>query len=306
MANNIRNVYFVGGYSPRKDLVGAIAYLDDLKEMDTEHTRFYMFSISDNDWVHHEVEHAIVSVTYQRVKGKYAWHLLSKRGVVVTIESGSVSETEIKTAGTGKNRYGYVHQIREIAGELYICGMGRQVYKNLERSWVSIAQRILAPIDSVEYNFKSIDGTSSTDIYAVGWKGEIFHYDGKDWKQCSSPTNINLNAVKCVDPNTVYICGRNGILLKGSMDAWSVYAAEDFEEDLWGLDVFDGKPYIAYRNGIAMFDGNSIIPVDTKLKPEPDSGVLQSNGDELWSFGNNDLCYFNGESWERVICPDNT
>jgi hypothetical protein len=183
--------------------------------------------------------------------------------------------------------------------------MGRQIYKNEKRSWKPISRDILAPMDSVEFNFTDIHGTGESDIYAVGWKGEIYHYNGKKWKQCDSPASEDLTGVKCVDSKTVYICGKNGILLHGSKNKWSVCANKDFKEDFWGMDLFDGKPYLAHRNGIAMFDGSAIIPVETKLKPSPDSGLLHSNGEELWSFGNNDLTYFDGKTWNRVICPDN-
>lgn len=305
MGKKTPNVYFVGGYTPRKDLMGTIAYLSEFEDTDAEHTRFYMYGVDKNVWMHQELDHEIVSITYQKVKEKFAWYLLSKRGLVVKASASGLSETKIKGAGTGKGLYGYVSQIREIDGTLYVCGMCRQVYKMVNQTWVSIATEILSPVDSIEFCFESIDGDSAGNIYAVGWGGEIFHFNGEKWSKCDSPTNVDLNAVKCVDKKKVYICGSNGVFLHGSQNSWDVIQNEEFEDDYWGIEVYRGTPYIASRNGIFIFNGNKLIPVDTNLKPTPDSGTLHSNDRLLWSFGNNDIIFYDGKRWKRVICPDN-
>lgn len=80
-----KRVYFVDGFSPRKDLVGIVSYLYELSSKDVEFSRFY--SVSNNDWEQPkqsnwkqtEYEHDIVSVTYTNDP---AWWLLGKRGKV--------------------------------------------------------------------------------------------------------------------------------------------------------------------------------------------------------------------------------
>lgn len=305
MNKNSPNVYFVGGFARQDNVVGILAYLSELEDTDAEHTRFYMYRPSDDYWAHKEVDHEIVSLAYKEISDSIAWYLLSKRGVVITITSKGITQIELKTAGTGKKRYGYVSQIREIGGELYICGMCRQVYKKKNRNWVQIADSILAPIDSVDFSFESIDGSGYDNIYAVGWQGEIFHYNGEKWSKCDSPTNLDLNSVRCIDKETTYICGNNGLFLYGYGSNWNVIQDDEFDEDLWSVEIHKGTPYVAHRDGISKFDGSKLIRVDTKIKPGPDSGVLHANNQILWSFGNNDLSFYNGKKWKRVICPDN-
>ena len=305
MAKKNPDVYFAGGYSPRRDLMGTIAYLHELADTDAEHTRFYMYNPDKDAWGHREIDHEIVSVVYQKAKDRVAWFLLNKRGTIVEVSPSGVAETKIPGAGTGPGQYGYLRQIREIAGDLYACGMCRQVYRRIGNAWTSISDEILAPRDSVEFCFESMDGNSNNDIYAVGWQGEIFHYNGTKWSKCDSPTNVDLNAVKYVDHKTIYACGNDGTVVYGSRDTWNVIQEEEMGDDFWGIEFFKGLTYISSLNGIFQLKDKALTLVDTKLKPKPDSYRLHANEELMWSFGNHDLTFFDGKRWKRTVCPDN-
>jgi hypothetical protein len=62
----------------------------------------------------------------------------------------------------------------------------------------------------------------ATELYAVGWQGEIWHYDGEKWHQLPSPTKLVLVDVCCAGDGTVYACGREGLLLKGRDQTWEI------------------------------------------------------------------------------------
>lgn len=86
--------------------------------------------------------------------------------------SGKVDE---QIPGAGLNvaePYGYVEVIRNIAGQLYVCGYGRQVYKRVGDDWISIATDILTR--ETAKGFMDIAGISEDQVYAVGWGGEIY------------------------------------------------------------------------------------------------------------------------------------
>ncbi len=305
MSKRDPSVYFVGGYTPRKDLMGTISYACELEDTDAEHTIFYMYNLDNDYWSQEQFDHEIVSVEYQKIKGKPAWYLLSKRGVVSKFSQSGISEDLIRGAGTGPGLYGYVCQIKKIDNALYVCGMCRQVFKKMKNKWVSIADDILAHVDSVDYCFNAIDGSNISNIYAVGWQGEIYHYNGKKWTQCDSPTNVDLYAVKCIDESTVYICGRGGVFLYGSKNNWTIVQDEKTDDNLWSIEVFKNILFVASYSELYSFDGSTLKKVDTKLNPAPDSSRLHANNEILWSFGNNDLVCFDGKKWRRVMCPDN-
>ena len=54
-----------------------------------------------------------------------------------------------------------------------------------------------------------------------------------------------------------------------------------------------------------VYDGNDLSEVDTKLEPPVDAYHLDSRKGILWSFGEEDLAFFDGNTWTRIIHPDN-
>jgi hypothetical protein len=163
----------------------------------------------------------------------------------------------------------------------------------------------------VGVGFESIDGTGPSDIYAVGFKGEIFHFDGSSWTQIESPTTSNLNRVKCVAADgcggstVVYACGESGALVRGS-GRWELIHTPGFTEDLWGgVEVYEGVVYVAYLGGLMRLERDKLVPVVTGLNPELDGYRLHANDGVLWSFGHDHLGYFDGNAWHAAHCPDN-
>lgn len=302
MSNKKEGITFIDGFSPRKELMGVIAYPSELEDTDIEFTRFYMYKPFESAWAQREFDHDIVSITF--TPPDRTWHLLSKRGSHIQSAPGIKKEIEIKDAGTGPNKYGYVSQIRSIGDHLYVCGFCRQVYRFENNNWVHCDSGILAPAKEIEFNLMSIDGTSENDIYVVGWKGEIFHYNGASWKKFEIQTNLNINRVRCVNRDLIYACGDKGIFIKGSGSSWEVFKSPEVNEDLWGLEVFKDTPYISSLKGLYKFDGYDLIPVETGLKPKIDGYRLHANDDILWSFGNRSLAFFDGKIWTLAVNPD--
>ena len=53
-------------------------------------------------------------------------------------------------------------------------------------------------------------GSSSTNVYAVGHSGRIFHYDGTSWSRMVSGTSETLNGVWGNSGTDVYAVGSAG------------------------------------------------------------------------------------------------
>ncbi|MES2355101.1 MAG: hypothetical protein V4568_12020 [Pseudomonadota bacterium] len=303
-----KNVYFVDGFVARNNVAGIVAYLEGHEE---EFTRFYMFDAKAGKWGHREYNHQIVSAAYSK-KGDsfheddapFTWYLLSKRGVLIKRNQSGVSELPIPTADTGPGRRGYVSRIKIIGSHFYVCGFGRQVYRLKNGAWDDIAPTLAVAPHETRYGFRDIDGFSENDIYAVGWQGEVFHFNGKKWTQIDVPTNVDFEGVRCVD-NAIYVCGKRGVLLIGKNGAWDIHQDPEITEHFWGIEVFGGKVYLSHLKGLAYFDGTNIRPMATGLQPEVGGYRLHAKEGILWSFGHEDLAYFDEASWQRVICPDN-
>jgi hypothetical protein len=294
------SVYFVSGVVAAQNFVGIAAYLHELENSDREFTRFYMYDDSDGDWGQEEFEHQVVATEYLSSGQDSAWYLLSKRGIVIKMTAAYTKEIVIETADTGPGLYGYVNAMREIAGELYVCGFRRQVYRLVGDEFIHLHSEILASYEERGFSFESIDGTSRENLYAVGRQGEVFGYDGLSWRAFDVPTNRTLTSVRCDGDSTVYACGYNGVVIRSTGGMWEDVSDPDFREHIWGMEIFEGIPYFSFLGGVVRLNGSTMERVLNK------SGYkLHARNGVMWSFGNDDLYFYNGRDWHEVICPDN-
>jgi hypothetical protein len=151
-----------------------------------------------------------------------------------------------------------------------------------------------------------MDGTGPDNIYTVGNFGEIFHFDGQQWSQCASATNVHLHAVRCVEADLAYACGKkNGLVVRGNRNRWDVIANDSFPADFWGIEVFAGEVYLGGYGGLAKIVDDEVRRLDLGLGRNIDGYRLHSKDGVLWSIGNDDLVSFDGTTWSELVCPDN-
>jgi len=86
-------------------------------------------------------------------------------------------------------------KIKCINGYAYSVGSGRSIYKRTDIGhWVKLDNGFQEAPPNVEDlfadGFYDMDGFSETDMYAVGGKGDIWHYDGTTWMQEGFPSNM--------------------------------------------------------------------------------------------------------------------
>jgi hypothetical protein len=183
--------------------------------------------------------------------------------------------------------------------------MQGQVYRRDESGWIHIDDGILdRNISPDALHLNGIAGTSHRDIYVCGFGGRILHFDGRTWDELATPTNVHLERIHCVSPSEAYVCGNKGTFFKISSGAFTDYSI-DIDEHFWGLTSFQGKIYLATLKGLYVFDGKQVRPVDTKLKPPIGGYRLDACEEQLWSFGVDDLAWFDGKKWTRLKHPDN-
>ncbi len=77
-------------------------------------------------------------------------------------------------------------------------------------------------------------GSSETNVFAVGTRGTLLHYDGLQWELLQSGTTQDLHAVWGSSAENIYIVGKKGTILKGNGDSWSSVES-GASENLWGI-----------------------------------------------------------------------
>lgn len=261
----------------------------------------------DDNWVYNDVDNDVIGAVCFRRSDNSLW-MLGRYGNLRHVTSGSANFTLANIRGKFEDdrietgRLGELLCIREIANELYICGQSSQVYRHSNGAWASMSPagaKIGSP------TLESLDGLSRDNIYAVGEKGLILHYDGSRWNTLDSPTNRPLSRVLCKREDEVYICGNDGLLLVGNRHQWHVLDTER-TLNFWDMALYDGQLYISHVHGLVRYDGQAFFDVDTGLTPPPGAHRLDTANGLLYSFGVDDLLKFDGHQWERVICPHNT
>jgi hypothetical protein len=97
-------------------------------------------------------------------------------------------------------------------------------------------------------SFVSVWGSSAKDVWAVGPKGAIGHFDGRSWAMSPSVTTKNLSAVSGSAADDVWAVGEQGTTLHFDGTVWSV---ADQDDDLNLLGVWAGSKGEAWASGIA-------------------------------------------------------
>lgn len=280
---------FVRGAARFKDLVYVISKGKALIEKDIAHAS--LIAVDQGEWS--DAADTTWNATAVAVARKPAEKvvLIGEDGDVVTYVGGTTKEETIKPAPV------MIRNAREIEGQVYACGMKRQVFRRTgEKKWLDMSAPRAG--DAEARGFEALDGFAANDIYAVGWNGEVWSWDGKRWTARTSPTTVTLTAVCCAGDGRVYAAGQGGVLLRGRADAWELVPWDhEVTDDLWDLCWFQGALYVATMTGLYTLKGNRLEAVD--MGGPVTCYSLSQAEDVLWSVGVADVASFDGTTWTR-------
>lgn len=293
---------FLDGSVKQRDWIVLCSELSALADKDYELTR--IFTYRGGEWKRFDVEGETIPSIYSVPPPGSGTFLLARDGLVIFLSPEGRKDEVLPDAGTDPGKLGRVTRIREIAGKLYVCGSGAQVYRREGNQWEHIDRGLTQPGLATPH-FLSIDGTSESDIYVVGQHGAIFHFDGSNWTRFQAPTTEFLTWVRCLAPDEVYVCGRNGRLFRGALSRWQDLSVNNSGEHFWCVEGYNGKTYIAGANGLHVLENETVALLDTQLSPKPDAYRLYARDGVLWSIGNHHLCFLDGKTWTYVKHPDN-
>ena len=231
--------------------------------------------------------------------------ILGSMGEIWAVGGGpSLEEPRIVIDDIDPQRRGPMSEIRCIAnGYAYAVGTNRQIYRrDAPGIWTCIDQTAQIPgQDPINIGFKSIDGFSDHELYAVGWGGEIWQYDGTTWIQHASPTNLALQKIRCAEDGHAYICGQQGILLRGRGTSWQAIDHNATTEDLWGLESYGGRIFVSSTRFVYELRNGSLVPVDFGTDVPATCYHLSAADGIMWSIGAKDVREFDGQAWQRIL-----
>jgi hypothetical protein len=237
----------------------------------------------------------------------------------------------------------HLQQIKEIDGRLYVVGPTSQIFRRkIEESpaiitfkgaqnkdfqgrmdqWEVFNQGVESPSLTdfeakgmsrsdamgvfIRYcSLSSIDGSSASDLYAVGGDGVMIHRSTGPWKFLSKVTNADLLRVRQIDSKTVYAVGDKGIFLKGNAADGFKQIPTNNSDNLSGLEVFNGKIYIgASSRGVMVYDGKAVTRVPGL--PDFDCHTLHAKDGQLLAVGSKHAYLTDdAKTWTFLKNPDN-
>jgi len=330
-SSDVSSVYYLDGVVIAPDFVFLATQLNALDPRETAHTRMSTYNPAEQElpFGYFDLEDNIVSVHAYRIlpQDKKRFACLGAQGAVHFVRGSTreVRTEQIPGAGMLDGNFGgLMSHLREIDGQLWACGQHGQVYRRFGvDDWRENDQGIRVKVDPAQYGpdrigemleavstapmLSCIDGTRASDVYVVGLRGYMAHFDGKRWTEIGLPVNEHLEWVRCNGPDEVWVCGHNGTLLKGNArTGFQGLGDSDGQQTFVCLATFNRAVYLSAENGLFQFDGKSISRVKSKLKPElQDAWRLDGIDGVLWSIGVTDLARFDGRKWVRIDHPDN-
>ena len=181
--------------------------------------------------------------------------------------------------------------------------MGREVYRrDTANSWVMFGPGDDGEPENFVCGFEAIDGFSGKDIYAAGWEGEVWHYDGRSWSPRDTPTTLAFHCLRCADDGQVYAVGQRGLILRGRGHRWELVPHEATEDDLWGCEWFQDRLFVATTHVLYELRGDDLVPVDHGEVPPPATCYHLSAADGvMWSIGAEDVLQLDQNGWSLII-----
>lgn len=169
------------------------------------------------------------------------------------------------------------------------------------------------------YELFGVWGSSATDVWAVGARGTIIHWDGKAWTPFSSPTHRDLRAVSGSGPTDVIaVGGKEGDALP-TIIHWNGFTREGYQgevsstsnlfgawvatqEDVWAVGEV---PVIV--NGTASFAGfiarrNAQGWTSEQRTQWPRfRAVWGASAGDIWAVGLSGLAHWDGTAWTPLL-----
>jgi hypothetical protein len=203
-------------------------------------------------------------------------------------------------------RWPGLQRLKCIADQTYAVALARRLYRRTAvGKWEQIGGIPMSTDEAAlkGAGFKDLDAFSESDMYAVGGHGDVWHFDGRAWRQMGFPTNEQLATVTCAGDGNVYITSEGGSLWVGQHSTWRLLEKRG-SSVLWN-DVrwFDGKLWLASDYQLRVWNGREIVTPEHDGKTILASGHMDAHDGllviaDLWT-----VSTFDGQAWRKVVAP---
>lgn len=203
-----------------------------------------------------------------------------------------------------------VKRIKRVNGRLYaICRDRRVLQRKGEGKWAEFpglqrpVERLDPKVSSLDFGFADMDAFSASDVYAAGGSGDVWHYNGSEWRRCDFPSNEWLETLCCAGDGKVYVSGKMGSLWVGRGDTWKRISegqyAVPFNDTVWFADklwcVNDYALYTLEKDGLQPAAVPDFVQLTTRRLD------VSADRSQMLSAGKRGASLFDGKQWQLLF-----
>ena len=178
--------------------------------------------------------------------------------------------------------------------------MNRQVYQSTDTgTWKCIGREIIQTGKEV-VGFESLDGFTENEIYAAGWHGEIWLYNGIIWQQVSGKKDILIRALCCHEDGFVFAAAQDNRIFKGKKDRREEVLIKQTANPIEEFISFQSTLYTASSDKLFTLQDDSLAEVDFGSDWPSTCGYLSRGDGILVCAGAKGLFSFDGQKWTRL------
>lgn len=230
------------------------------------------------------------------------------------------SVDEIINTSTAQGKTGIIQRVVRAAGQVYALGDYRKIYRRIDMErWIELNEEgcgvpMPKDVESKNYSFNDIgfrglSAFAKDNMYAVGGKGNVWHFNGTKWTQCPFPSNAVLETVACGDDGNVYISDAQGSVWKGQKNTWSQIAEGRAN---WGFQPIDsawfkGRLYLGSQDGLYVIGPHKdLMPLQDSTQDSPAMGNcgrldVSPDGQFLLTAGSFGASLYDGKVWKKLF-----
>lgn len=261
-------------------------------------------------WGHFDIPWEVIAMEFAPGLSPCLISLGAYGDIYTARQTGFATET-IDFGEDGPAARGNLRDLRIIGNYVYAAGMMRQVYRKLVLQvgdatipWERFDAGLLDDFTNDRISgITSIDGMNTDELYACGWGGEIWWFNGKRWQPVESPTNVKLERIFCDNINRMIAVGQSGVVITGRGHVWNEVNNEVTREQFWGGCNFQGRSLLATQHNLyELMPDNRIIEIALSHGDPVSSGWLCCDSNVVWSIGSEHLFWSqNASQWNQTF-----
>ncbi len=194
-----------------------------------------------------------------------------------------------------------------VGGPLGNVGFGALVLRFDGTRW----RRSTPPTAGETKSYWWVHGTSSSDVWLVGEKGRITHWDGATYREDESGTTATLFGAWAAGPNDVWAVGGtpdqpnapNDVILHWDGGSWKPEAMPETKKvaffKVWGSSADD--VYVVGEAGVVWHRTNGVWRREAEnIATARLVTVAGCSANEVYAVGGRDLLMSDGSTWSRA------